>query len=59
MIRKQFGTVMYCEKDSLGEKLPRNMKAYVPPVNDPTGKTINSWEDLPDKKKQKIDEEFQ
>lgn len=50
---------MYCEKDSLGEKLPRNMKAYVPPVNDPTGKTINSWEDLPDKKKQKIDEEFQ
>lgn len=58
MIRRQFGTVLYSEKDSLGEKLPRNMKVYIPPV-DPAGQSVNSWEDLTEKKKARIDEEFQ
>ena len=58
MIRRQYGTVLYSEKDSLGEKLPRNMRVYVPPV-DPSGEKIGSWEDVTETKKAKIDEEFQ
>ena len=29
-MRRQFGTILYSDKDKLGKKVPRNMEVYVP-----------------------------
>lgn len=56
--RRQFGTILYTDKDSFGKKMPRKMEVYLPQVPE-DGNSIQSWKDTGIDKKGKVAEEYQ
>jgi hypothetical protein len=57
-VRKQFGTIIYSDKDKLGKKVPRNIDIYMPMIPKDCVQIL-TWQDIPEKKKQFIPKEYE
>ena len=56
-IRRQYGTILYTDKDSFGKKMPRKMEVYLPQIPD-DGNSVQSWKDTGVDRKGKVATEY-
>ena len=56
-IRRQYGTILYTDKDSFGKKMPRKMEVYLPQIPD-DGNSVRSWKDTGVDKKGRVASEY-